>query len=138
MNSPISKRATLRRTSIVTGIPKSTLFDVLQRGILNGQNSKFKPALSGKQKIDRLKWYLSFVDDRTLEFNVMRNIVHVNENWFYLTTNMKHYYIAGDEKVPKRSVKNKRYIPKVLFLSAIARPVYDEDDKCIFDRKIGL
>ncbi len=47
-------------------------------------------------------------------------------------------YIATDETVPHRTCQNKDHILKVMFLTAVARPQYNEDGICTFDGKIGM
>ncbi len=46
------------------------------------------------------------------------------------------YYMANDAASPHREGKSKRFIQKVMFLAAVARPRYDEADYLIFDRKL--
>ena len=41
------------------------------------------------------------------------------------------------EKVKSLPVQSKRYITKVMFLCAVARPIYDEIGNCLFDGKVG-
>ena len=43
----------------------------------------------------------------------------------------------GADKIKKNPVQSKRYITKVMFLVAVARPVYDIDGSCLFDGKVG-
>lgn len=47
-------------------------------------------------------------------------------------------YLAKGEKPPERSAKSARFLPKVMFLSAVARPRFDDDGECTFDGKIGI
>ena len=43
-----------------------------------------------------------------------------------------------DEKQLKRlPVQSKRYITKVMFLTAVARPIFYSSGKCIFNGKVG-
>ncbi len=84
-NVPQMKRSTIRKTSAASSIPKYTLHDAIERGILKRQSSRMKPILSEKHKKDRLKWCLSSMDSRSLIFSSMHNIVHIDEKWFYMT-----------------------------------------------------
>lgn len=45
---------------------------------------------------------------------------------------------APDEEGPHRSVKSKRFIDKIMFLAAVARPVFAADGSVLFDGKIGF
>lgn len=47
-------------------------------------------------------------------------------------------YVAADEDGPTRAVTNKRFIPKVMFLAAVMRPVFTKDGETLFSGKIGL
>jgi hypothetical protein len=46
----------------------------------------------------------------------------VDEKWFFLTKQQQSTYLAQGEKPPKRSLRNKLHITKVIFLCAVARP----------------
>ncbi|XP_074289597.1 uncharacterized protein LOC141614750 [Silene latifolia] len=65
-------------------------------------------------------------------------IIHIDEKWFYMTNPMCRYYIGSNEALPYRSCKSKRYITKVMFLAAVARPTYKENGEVLFDGKIGI
>ena len=81
---------------------------------------------SEKHKKDSLKWCLSFIDSRFLMFSIMHNIVHIDEKWFYMTKAVKKVYTSDNETVENRSGRSKRFIPKVMFLSAVAHPRFME------------
>jgi hypothetical protein len=68
----------------------------------------------------------------------MYDTVHLDEKWFKLYKANTKYYLAKDEDLPYRSCPNKRYIGKVMFLAAVARPRYDFRRKRHFDGKIGI
>ncbi|GMF59677.1 unnamed protein product [Phytophthora fragariaefolia] len=68
----------------------------------------------------------------------MYDVVHVDEKWFNMYKASSRYYLTADESLPYRTCPNKRYIGKVMFLAAIARPRYDFTTKIYFDRKIGI
>ena len=50
----------------------------------------------------------------------------------------KNFYMVPEEEDPHRTVQNKNNIDKVMVLSEVARPLFDEQDNCIFDGRIGL
>jgi hypothetical protein len=82
------------------------------------------------------------LDQRTLphepKFRAMENIIHIDEKWFNTTSKYKKYYMLPRENDPHRTVQNKNRIGKVMFLSAVGRPIYDDEGNCIFDGKIGV
>ena len=71
-------------------------------------------------------------------FKDMHNIVHIDEKWFYIGKDKGTFYLLEEEDDPHRTVKNKNLLGKVMFLSAVARPRYDEEGNCIFEGKIGV
>lgn len=48
------------------------------------------------------------------------------------------YYIMADEKEPHRTCKSKKFITKVMFLAATARPRFDGEGNVLFSVKIGI
>ncbi|ETK74459.1 hypothetical protein L915_18749 [Phytophthora nicotianae] len=48
------------------------------------------------------------------------------------------YYLTKDELAPYQACPNRRYIGKVMFLVAVARPRYDAKRKTYVDGKIGI
>ncbi|CAM9466531.1 unnamed protein product [Discosporangium mesarthrocarpum] len=53
----------------------------------------------------------------------MYDWVHVDEKWFYVMKDARGIYLHPEEDPPKPSrAQNKRFITKVMFLAAVARP----------------
>jgi hypothetical protein len=82
------------------------------------------------------------LDEDTLpnepKFRDMYNIIHMDEKWFNTTSNYMTCYMVPGEDDPHRTVQNKNRIGKVMFLSAVGRPIFDDAGNCIFDGKLGL
>jgi hypothetical protein len=93
-------------------------------------------------KNDRLRWCLFMLDEQTLpnepKFREMYNIIHMDEKWFNTTSKYVTYYMHPEEEDPHRTVHNKNRIGKIMFLSAVGRPIYDDAGNCIFDGKLGV
>ncbi|ETV75580.1 hypothetical protein H257_09999 [Aphanomyces astaci] len=72
----------------------------------------------------RKQYALAFTDvvSGSLIFDVMMDRVFLDEKWFYLRKVKSKCYLAPWEEVPKLSTKNKRFVPSVMFLTAVARP----------------
>lgn len=68
----------------------------------------------------------------------MYDKVHVDEKWFYLKEGKLNAILAPGEKMPVRNVQSKRFMTKVMFLCAVARPRFDEAGQCLFDGKLGF
>ncbi|ETV74073.1 hypothetical protein H257_11384 [Aphanomyces astaci] len=72
----------------------------------------------------------------TLEFKGMWDIVHLNEKWFNADKDRRKVYVVKGQSVRNRVCKSKRFIPKVMFLAAVARS--DLITSVEFDGKIGM
>lgn len=98
--------------------------------------------LREENKKERLQWCVSMLDKRTLpnepKFLEMENIMHMDEKWFNTTSKYRKYYMLAGEDDPHRTVQYKNSIGKVMFLSAVGRPIYDDEGNCIFDEKLGV
>ncbi len=68
----------------------------------------------------------------------MEDEIHVDEKWFYLTRDQERYILLDIEQDPKRTVKHKSHIEKVIFLAATAKPRRDPSRKTYWDGKIGI
>ena len=68
----------------------------------------------------------------------MEQCVHVDEKWFLLTQEKQKLYFVEGEILPERQIQSKRFIPKVMFLCAVARPRYDFHRKKMFSGKLGI
>lgn len=81
-----------------------------------------KPFLSLENNKERVQWAFYHIDHETRIFKDMYDYVHVDEKWFYMCEVTGTFYLANGEPEPERQAKSKRYIPKVMFLTAVARP----------------
>jgi hypothetical protein len=121
---------------------KSTMHDLLKDGLLRWHSNSLKPYLKEANKIERLWWCLSMLDQHTLQteqkFIDMENIIHLDEKWFYATKKDKTYYLLPQEEDPYRTVHTKNSIVKVMFLTAVAKSRYDNEGNCTFNGKIGI
>lgn len=83
MAVPGKKRTTLRKLASKTKILSSTLHDALKRESINRRRITLKPLLTGENKMERMKFALSFVRHvlNKIEyiFESMCNMVHVDE-----------------------------------------------------------
>ncbi|CAM9819387.1 unnamed protein product [Discosporangium mesarthrocarpum] len=68
----------------------------------------------------------------------MYDWVHVDEKWFYVMEDGREICLHPEEDAPKPPrAQNKRFITKVMFLAAVARPRMISDGVW-FDGKIGI
>ena len=68
----------------------------------------------------------------------MRDQTHLDEKWFFLTREKERYLLVSDKKNPKRCVKHKSHITKVMFLCAVARPHFNTSANSWWDGKLGI
>ena len=87
-------------------------------------------------------------------FKNQYNTIHIDEKWFFMTRLNRKEYLTQNEEPMAKAVKNKNFIPKIMFLAAVARPqkypprqstnlnLEDSDDddgeEWYFDGKVGL
>ncbi|ETM00284.1 hypothetical protein L917_02979 [Phytophthora nicotianae] len=89
-----------------------------------------KPQLTDIQKLARMRWILTFIDEHSFEFEGMYTMVHMDE---------KRFDADVDERpATRKTPQSKQFVPKTMFLAAVARPWYDFHRKTMFDGKIGI
>jgi AraC-like DNA-binding protein len=139
---PLHKMSTLRSLAQELGMQKSTLHRLFKEGMLRRHSNSLKPYLKEPNKKQRLQFCISMLYPSTLandpKFLEMYNIIHIDEKWFYITRKNRNFYLVPGEIDPHRTVQNKNAIVKVMFLSAVARPRFDEHGNCTFDGKLGV
>ncbi|KAF0694849.1 Aste57867_14313 [Aphanomyces stellatus] len=133
---PLANRTTLRAITEQSGISMGTLHRCLKLGLFRAHSNAIRPILSDANKYCRMKHALSFVSS-DMVMNDMLNYVHLDEKWFYLSKATRTFYLVPGEREPERKCKSKRFITKVMFLSAVARPRYIHDTGLWWDGKIG-
>ena len=81
-----------------------------------------KPLLTDTNKNDRLFLCISSCsyDEQidAFKFSDMSNIAHI---LFYLTRTQQTYYLTPGEPEPHRELQSKRFIPKIIFMCAVAK-----------------
>ncbi|XP_050875083.1 uncharacterized protein LOC127078694 [Lathyrus oleraceus] len=139
----LPKRSTFLSLAKALGIrSKSILKKYVSEGVLRKHSSTLKPHVKDDNMKQRLRFCLSMLEETSIPhdpiFKSMYNIVHIDEKWFYMSTNSTNYYLLANEDDPYRTCRNKNYIQKVMFLVAVARPKFDDEDNVTFTGKIGV
>ena len=141
-DAPTHLRRSLRKLATATGIPKSTLHNMKEKedDVIRPHSNAIKPTLTETNKLTRLLYCSEHIipGEDSWVYDDYYNSVHVDEKWFFLTMDDLLMYLAVGEDPPERHTKSKRFILKVMFLAAVARPRFDNNGNCIFDGKIGL
>ncbi|XP_074290123.1 uncharacterized protein LOC141616863 [Silene latifolia] len=138
----LKDRMCLKDLAFGLGLPITTVWRLVKKGEMKSHTSDIKPSLTPQNKITRLHWVLSKISASSLGgnliFDAMYDVVHIDEKHFYLTRVTTRYYLLPNEEKPHRTCQSKRFITKVMFMAAVARPRYDEDGVVLFDGKIGI
>ncbi|ETN18974.1 hypothetical protein PPTG_04409 [Phytophthora nicotianae INRA-310] len=124
--APMSARQTLRCLASATGFPKTTLMRHLAAGVFRRATTRVKPKLTDVDMARRFAFALAHVErafgGRDYRMHHMYDYVHVDEKWFNLYKVSTRYYLTKDEFAPHQACPNRRFIGKVMFLAAVARP----------------
>ncbi|KAM3341368.1 hypothetical protein P3S68_029003 [Capsicum galapagoense] len=124
---PLCRRTNIRSLAFAMNMAKSTVFRRVKDGTLRPHSNSIKPQLTEGNKKVRLQYCLSMIDQNTIHINPMFmnmfNYVHIDEKWFFLSKKVERYYLLPGEHEPDpyRSYKSKNFIPKVMFMAAVAR-----------------
>ena len=116
-------RASIRKLSEVTQIPKSTLHIYCKDMKCQYETSWLKPKLNEVQKTKRLDFVTKLRRGNSHAFQDQLNTIVVDESWFYLyDARVKIRTFPGKPRPQDDQVQHKSHIPKIMFLTALARP----------------
>jgi hypothetical protein len=145
-------RRTYRHLASTMDMPLTTVYR-LDKGrkatankdaaILKKTRCSLKPTLSNIQKEWRFQFVGAEINPDTVGLRVPKfkgqfDKVHIDEKWFWLCKDGEKYLLVDDEEAPTRRVRHKKYMDKVMFLTALARPRWDHHANRYFDGKIGI
>lgn len=135
-NTVTKGTGSLRMLASETNISLSRVFRHMKKNFVTSQTKWIKPKLSDKHKFNRINFILKLKDPRkTWKFKEQKNVIVIDESWFYLYKNQSLVRVfPGDEIPSSDKVQHKSHIPKLMFLTALARP----DPEHHFDGKIGI
>lgn len=140
-----NKRRTVRALSKSIGWSKSTVQDHIQKGELKWHSSALKPSHTPANQLQRLEHCIAMIcpetvfDDTDPTFLSFYNHIHLDEKWFNLYEDGQRYLLAPGEDPVHRTCKHKKFIGKIMFLSAVGRPRFNaETGECTFNGKIGI
>ena len=155
---PYRKRTTYRKLAAALALPKSTVFWIAKdnrENVIRPHTSAVKPMLSEEGKISRFMYCVNHLQlnhpdqehpSPDVDFDPglfgyydgFYDQVHIDEKWFFVSEGKLKIYLAHGEEAPTRRTKHKEHIEKVMFLSAVTRPRFDDEKVCTFDGKIGI
>ena len=136
---PLRKRQTQWKLATSMGVSKTTVQRWIVASTIRVHSNSLKPILTEENKLARLLMANHFRDPKDpSKFQDMRDRIHLDEKWFFLTREKERYLLVSDEKNPKRCVKHKSHITKVMFLCAVARPHFNTSANSWWDGKLGI
>ncbi|KAL7589894.1 hypothetical protein Lser_V15G40182 [Lactuca serriola] len=142
LDIPLRRRSNIRSLANLLNVSKSTMHRRIKEGALRPHTNAIKPTLTHENKRARLEFCLSKIS-RSLSSNIptfhdMFNVIHIDEKWFYMSKPSRRYYLVPGEDEPLRTCQSKKFITKVMFLAAVARPRFDASGNEVFSGKIGI
>ncbi|KAL3519065.1 hypothetical protein ACH5RR_021654 [Cinchona calisaya] len=141
-NIPLCCRTNIRSMSMALGMEKSTLHRRVKEGAIRSHSNAIKPELIAENMKSRLHFCLSMIDPGTISTNPMfmdtYNHIHIDEKLFFMTKTSEKFYLLPEENDPLCTGKSKKFITKLMFIAAVARPRYDGSSNEEFFGKIGI
>ena len=138
-NIPLCKQQTQRKLAASLGVSKTTVQCWIVDSTIRVHCNSLKPVLTEENKVARLIMALESCDPNDpSKFLDMMDRVHVDEKWFFLSRQRERYLLLPEEKNPKRCVKSKLRITKVMFLCAVAHPRFNTSANSWWDGKLGI
>ena len=135
-------RACIRDLAVQLKVSSSTANRMIKKGLIKPHTNPLHPALKEANLFQRVEWVLNLLMGDTpttkRQYYPMYNFVHIDEKWFYLSKKSQRVYLERNEKGKYRAAKSSKFIPKVMFTAAVARPRFNADKECTFDGKIGI
>nr|CCA19982.1 mariner transposase putative [Albugo laibachii Nc14] len=128
--TPIHKRRKIKSTAIATGFSVGVIQRLLVEKRVQRRSTLINPVLTEVNKLRRVAYALSFLNSDSQRvgeveghtFDPMFDMVHVDEKWFNHDTKKRVYYPLSDEESPLRHLHSAKFIEKMMFLAAVARP----------------
>ena len=109
--------------------------------ILYKHSSSLKPALDETNKLWRYSYAVGQMEIVTGPFNYWSghyDRVHIDEKWFWISRDNENYFMVFGEEPPVRKVWGDKYMTKVMFLCAQARPWINCTTGTWWNGKIGM
>ncbi|XP_024628802.2 uncharacterized protein [Medicago truncatula] len=107
---PLHKRTTIESLAHALDVKKTTLFRLIKSGKIRKHSNAIKPFLKEENKRARLQFCIKMIDANSIPNNPTFVGICVSKN----------------------------FLPKVMFLAAVARPRFDSHRNVTFDGKIGV
>ena len=123
------------------GVSKTTVQCWIVASTIRVHSNSLKPILTEENKLARLLMANHFRDPQDpSKYQDMRDRIHLDEKWFFLSREKERCLLVSDEKNPKHCIKHKSHITKVgvMFLCTVARLNFTLSANSWWDRKLGI
>ena len=121
------------------GVLKTTVQCWIVASTICVHSNSLKPILTEENKLARLLMANHFQDPQDpSKYQDMCDHIHLDEKWFFLTQDKECYLLVSEEKNPKRCIKHKSHVTRVMFLCAVARLCFNPSANSWWDRKLGI
>ena len=138
-NIPLRKRQTQRMLVLLLGVSKTTVQCWIVDSTIRVHCNSLKPVLMEENKVACLIMALEACDPQDpTKFLDMMDDIHIDEKWFFLSRQKERYLLLPGVKNPKRCVKSKSHITKVMSLCAVARPCFNPSANSWWDGKLRI
>ena len=96
---PLRKRQTQQKLVTSMGVPKTTVHHWIVASMIRVHCNSLKPILTEENKHAQFEMALSIRDPANLgQYQDMRDRIHVDEKWFFLTKEKERYLLHHGEK----------------------------------------
>ncbi|XP_056685911.1 uncharacterized protein [Spinacia oleracea] len=135
-------RTSIRDLAKMLNFGPTTLWRMVKRKQIKAHSSPLHPGILEECKMARMKWVLGLIMDYSIpmipHYYNMYDFINIDEKWFYLTQKSQRVYLANNEPFSHRKAKSRTKIPKFMFMAAVARPRWGEDEQCELDGNLGI
>ena len=139
---PMGEHTCIRDVASCLDLAPSTVWRLIKKSEIKAHSNPLHPALTDANKLRRVEWIMSVIQEDSIQrhqiYKGMFDFIHIDEKWFYLTKKTQRVSLAHKEKISYRAAKSSKFIPKAMFLGAVARPRWSPHGQCNFDGKIGI
>ena len=138
---PMNHRTTIRGLAGILGIPHTTVHQMIQEDKhLRAHTCSLKPTLTPENCIARVDYCLAhrkeLLDNEY--FKDGSDTIFLDEKIFEIDKRSTRTYLLEDEEALYKTVKNKNYLPGMMYMAIITKPRYDTHKKEWFNGKIRI
>ncbi|KAG6976244.1 hypothetical protein JG688_00001592 [Phytophthora aleatoria] len=105
---PIQQRQNQRQLVEASGVSKRLVGILLRDGLLHRVTDRIKPSLTVANRIARLQFVLSHLNESTMKFDEGYEVVHVDEKWFNEDKDDRAYVLLVFVSIIRRFLRHRR------------------------------